>query len=315
MRIFYTTDIHGSTLCFKKFLNAGKFYKANVIILGGDITGKMIIPLVEQDDGSYMGKQFGTTYIAKTEEELQAVEKKIEDSGYYPYRMSKKEMEEFTADKSKVEKLFDQLILERVEKWIRLAEERLRGQNIACYIQPGNDDRYLIDPILEKSDVVINTEGKVLEIDAHHEMISTGHSNITPWKCPRDVPEEKLSEIIEGMVSQVKNMKNCIFNFHCPPYDTHLDRAPELDENLTPKLDGSGGFKMIPVGSKSIRNAIEKYQPLLGLHGHIHESKASQYIGRTLCINPGSEYGEGILRGCLIELTDKGIKSFIFTQG
>lgn len=315
MRLFYTTDVHGSTVCFKKFLNSWKFYKADAIILGGDITGKMVVPMVEQEDGSYVVKHLGSTHVVKSEEELKALEKRIEDSGYYPYRTNKKEMEEFASDKSKVDELFVKLMVERVEYWVQLAEERLKGQRVACYVQPGNDDRYEIDPILEKSSVITNPEGKIIELDKHHEMISSGHANITPWKCPRDVPEEKLAEIIEGMASKVKNMENCIFNFHCPPYDTNLDLGPDLDENLRPRLEAGGAIKLIPVGSKAIRGAIEKYQPLLGLHGHIHESKASFKLGRTLLLNPGSEYGEGVLRGVIVDISKKKVENFLFVQG
>jgi hypothetical protein len=224
-------------------------------------------------------------------------------------------MEEFGRDKSKVDELFTKLMRGRVEAWVSLADERLRNQSYDCYVQPGNDDRYEIDAILAKSERIINPEGKVLQVDKDHEMISMGHANITPWNCPRDEPEEKLAKTIDEMASRVKNMKSCIFNFHCPPYDTSLDKGPKLDENMKPIPDMGGGIQMVPVGSTAIRNAIEKYQPLLGLHGHIHESKASQSLGKTLLLNPGSEYGEGILRGVIVELNEKGIGNYVFVQG
>ena len=72
---------------------------------------------------------------------------------------------------------------------------------------------------------------------------------------------------------------------------------------------------MGPGGSSAVRSAIEKHQPLLGLHGHIHESKGFVKIGRTFCVNPGSEYGEGILRGVIIDLEDGKVKNFLLTQG
>jgi len=68
-------------------------------------------------------------------------------------------------------------------------------------------------------------------------------------------------------------------------------------------------------GSKSVRRAIEKYQPLLGLHGHIHESQSVAKIGKTTCINPGSEYGEGVLRGCIVILGDGKIEGYQMTRG
>ena len=205
-------------------------------------------------------------------------------------------------------------MIEQVRRWINIAEERLKGTGIKCYITPGNDDRFDIDQAFTESDYVINPEGKVVNIDKYHEMISTGFSNKTPWNTQREVTEEKLEEIIEEMASKVENMKNCIFNFHCPPYNTIIDVAPLLDETLKPVVKG-GQTIMVHVGSISVRKAIEKHQPLLGLHGHIHESRGVAKIGRTVCLNPGSEYTEGILRGVIVNLDKGKIKSYIFTSG
>jgi Icc-related predicted phosphoesterase len=184
---------------------------------------------------------------------------------------------------------------ESIRDWVGLAEERLSGTGIRCIINGGNDDQFEIDPILQESDYVEHPEGSVLWIDDHHEMISTGYSNISPWEgLPRDISEEDLKNKISEMVAKVQNMENAIFNFHCPPYDTGIDGAPKLDEELKPVTIG-GQLMTIPVGSIAVREAIEEYQPLLELHGHIQESKGSRRVGRTLCLNLGSEYPEGVL--------------------
>ena len=52
-----------------------------------------------------------------------------------------------------------------------------------------------------------------------------------------------------------------------------------------------------------------------GIHGHIHESRGTFKLGKTLCINPGSEYTEGILRGSLIELRGGKVRSQQLTAG
>jgi Icc-related predicted phosphoesterase len=313
-RVFYTTDLHGSTVVFKKFINAGKFYEAQVLILGGDMVGKMIIPMVKQTGGNYHANYLGQIYEISTSEELEKLESTFENSGLYPIRVTPDEVDAYRNDKSMVEKTFGTLAAARVERWLEIAEERLRGTGIMCYIQPGNDDPYDIDPVFRQSDVIQNVDGKIVMIDEDHEMMSIGAANQTPWNCPRDKPEEELSNLIENLADHLKAPQQAIFNLHVPPYDTNLDIAPELDANLTPKLSLTGGFKMVPVGSKAVRKAIEKYQPLLGLHGHIHESRSAQKIGRTLCINPGSEYGEGVLRGVVLEFSKKGLEDHIFTQ-
>jgi Icc-related predicted phosphoesterase len=299
-----------------KFLNAGKFYKADVLVMGGDITGKMVVPVVDEGNGTWAAKFAGSSYNASNDEELEDVEKKVRAAGFYPYRTNESEVEELRATPDKLRQLFEQLMLGSMDRWMRMAEERLRGTEIKCFVSAGNDDIRAIDPVLGSSDVVIHPDEKVLMIDDIHEMLSTGKSNMTPWVCPRDVTEEELEKHLEDLATQVNNMEKCVFNIHVPPYGTGIDEAPELDENLKPKLAPGGGTISIPVGSKAVRAAIEKYQPLIGLHGHIHESKGTFKIGKTLCINPGSEYTEGILRGFLCDLDyKKGVKDFLFTSG
>jgi len=314
-RVFFTTDVHGSTVVFKKFINSAKFYEAQVIILGGDMVGKMIVPLVEQTNHRYHANYLGKIYDVQAGEELEHLELNLENSGLYPLRVSPEEVQAFNDDKSMVEKKFGELATARIQKWIGIAEERLKGTDIKCFVQPGNDDPFEIDAAFKGSQVVQNVDETVVMLDDDHEMVSVGAANQTPWNCPRDLPEDELTRRIEALTGQLKNPANAIFNLHVPPFDTNLDSAPELDANLTPKLSLSGGFKMASVGSKAVRAAIEKHQPLLGLHGHIHESRSAQKIGRTMCINPGSEYGEGVLRGVVINLAKQKIDNYMFTMG
>ena len=294
-RIFFTSDVHGSEVCFMKFLNAAKFYQAQILILGGDVTGKMIVPIVQQPDGTYAAEFLGNNQVLKSKEEREGLEKNIRNSGFYPYLTEPAEMDKLTNDKKLQDQLFSRVMADGVKRWVGIAEQRLKGTNIKCYISPGNDDRFDIDGVLKGSSAILYPEDQVVSIDDHHEMITTAWTNPTPWNSPRETSEEDLAKRIGEMTSKVKNMETCIFNLHCPPYDTPLDSAPELDETLKPKVKGGGGISMVHVGSKSVKAAIEKHQPLLGIHGHIHESRGFVKIGRTLCINPGSEYGEGIL--------------------
>jgi Icc-related predicted phosphoesterase len=224
------------------------------------------------------------------------------------------EVQAYKEDRSLVEMRFAELAKARLSRWLDIAEERLRGTGIRCFVQPGNDDPYEVDSVFRSSDVIQNVDGRLIQLDDHHEMINIGAANQTPWNCPRDKTEDELTQLIEKVASELRNPSQAVFNLHVPPYDTNLDIAPELDETLTPKLSVTGGFKMIPVGSKAVRQAIEKYQPILGLHGHIHESRSAQKIGKTMCINPGSEYGEGVLRGVVLELSRNGLDSYTFTQ-
>jgi Icc-related predicted phosphoesterase len=313
-KIFFATDLHGSEKCFLKFVNAAKFYKVNTLIMGGDITGKIVIPIVKEPNGKYHATFLGNKRTVNKEKDLEDLERAIRFAGYYPYITDPDGMKELQTNESKVQSVFKELMLNTVKRWIQIAEERLKDTGISIYVTGGNDDMAEIESIIGGSSYVNDPEEQVVMIDDKYEMISTGWSNPTPWKTARECSEEELGAKIEKMTSQVKDMKNCIFNLHVPPIDSGLDTCPKLNESLKPVIAG-GEIVMTGGGSTSVRKAIETYQPLLGLHGHIHESKGFLKIGRTLCLNPGSEYSEGILRGVVVELEDGSIKNFLLTQG
>jgi Icc-related predicted phosphoesterase len=313
-RLFFTTDIHGSEKCFRKFVNAGKFYDAKVLILGGDITGKMVIPVIDQGDGTYSCNFLGSEMRLRSKKELDDTVRNIRDAGYYAYMSNPNEVEELQNDKAKVEGLFERLMSESIDHWVQFARERLAGTGIRCYISPGNDDIFAIDTHLTDSEPVFNPERKVVMIDDRHEMITLGYTNPTPWKSPREVDEGNLENLLEELCSKVRNMNECIFNTHVPPIDTPIDKAPALDPSFRPIVK-DGHIQYTNAGSGAMRKIIEKYQPLVGIHGHIHESKGMVKVGKTICFNPGSEYTEGVLRGLILDLENSKIKNHLFTSG
>jgi Icc-related predicted phosphoesterase len=314
-RFFAASDVHGSNLCFRKFVNAGKFYGAEVLILGGDVTGKTMVPIVRLKGGGFkFNDGDDSAQVLESEERLDAVIKEMGDRGQYPYVTDPAEFEELSEKPELVDRLFKKLMVERLESWMKLADERLTGTDKRCYISPGNDDVMEIDEALDSGTRVINPEGKVVEIDGQHEMITLGYTNRTPWNSSREVDEDILLEKISAMADRVKDMKTAIFNLHVPPIDTPIDQAPKLDKNLKPMVSG-GDLVMASAGSSAVRESIERYQPLVGIHGHIHESRGTVKIGRTMCFNPGSEYNSGILRGLLCELEGGSIRSYMLTSG
>ena len=313
-RVFFITDVHGSTKCFKKFLNSAKFYNAGILVLGGDLTGKVLIPIVDQGDGTFKCRFEGNDLNLKNTKAVDEVVARATDSGLYTQVMTKKEFDEISADPKNVTAAFNKAMVDRVGAWIRLAEERLGKTDVKCYISPGNDDLFDVDPILDSSSYVINPEGKVVSVDGEHEMITLGYTNHTPWNSPREVDEEQLGGMIERMASSVKDMRTAIFNIHVPPIDTPIDKAPMVDQDLKIVVK-AGQVQIGSAGSSACRAAIEKHQPMLGIHGHIHESHGFVMIGRTLCANPGSDYGEGVLRGFLTEIDGDKIKSHVVTTG
>jgi Icc-related predicted phosphoesterase len=313
-RIFFASDIHGSDACFKMFLRAGDFYDADVLIIGGDVTGKLIIPIVHRKaDGRYRTHYKGEDITLSTKGDVDIFMRGLGDDGVYGYVCGEEEYEATAEDQRAKDDLFKSLVEKRMEEWISLADERLKGSPRRVFFNSGNDDLFSIDKIIDQSEVMIRPEGKVVEIDSYLTMISTGFANETPFGCPRDIPEDKLRKKIDAMARQVGDFSRCIFNLHCPPFGTVLDRAPKLDEALRPKLTGFG-VEECSAGSIAVREAIQEYQPGLALHGHIHESPGFTRIGKSLCINPGSEYGERVLRGVLIDYSNGALVRHNFTR-
>jgi Icc-related predicted phosphoesterase len=309
IKIFFVTDIHGSNLCYRKYLNALKVYGVDVGILLGDLTGKVLIPLVEKASGGWETTLMATHTEVNTQEELDKLKKTIETMGYYWVHQTPEEFHEYKSDPKKVDALFKQLMLARLKEWIALADERLKDTSFKVYMAPGNDDHFEVDKVIEDSAAIINCNGKNVPV-GEHEMITFSWANPTPWNTPREKSDEELEPMLEDLCALVSDPSNAIFNFHAPPYGYALDLAPELDENLVQAAD-----RKIHVGSKAVAKMIEKYQPLIGLHGHIHESRGAQKAKRTLLINPGSEYSEGILKGAIIVLEKGKVKDYVFTSG
>lgn len=311
-KLFYASDIHGSERCFLKFLNAAKFYDAQALVLGGDLTGKAVIPIVKAG-GQWTATFLGQGYTLTTEAEVAELEKKIRFNGFYPYETTPDEVAKMDSDAGYTSQIFDRLMRETMERWMALAGERLRETAITMYAIAGNDDELYIDEALKSSDYVQFNDETVVEIGPY-QMIGCSYANPTPWHSPRELPEDQLYEKLKALVAKLVPERPAIFNLHVPPYNSKLDEAPELKEDLSYVLVG-GQPRLIPVGSRAIRRIIEEYQPVLGLHGHIHESRAASKIGRTLVINPGSRYGEGILDGALVTLGDKGVEAYQLIAG
>jgi Icc-related predicted phosphoesterase len=311
-RILFATDMHGSEGVWRKFLNASAMLKVNVAICGGDLTGKMIVPVVQKKDGKCDYYHMGKTHTIDSSQAEKAM-KDIRGIGYYPYLTDEETYDEMVKNPKKVDEVFYEVMVSTLKSWLDLIPQKVTSETrvVVC---PGNDDRTLVDDIVNNHEHVINGEGKIIQVDDSHEMVSCGWVNPSPWKTAREEEDDKLEERLEKYISQAKNVESAIFNFHAPPYQTRLDEAPLLDDDLNPIIQG-GSVVMVPVGSKAVKKMIEKYQPFLGLHGHIHESSGSMKIGRTHCVNPGSEYAEGILRAFLIEFKGEKIQKLQRIEG
>jgi Icc-related predicted phosphoesterase len=315
VKLYFCSDIHGSDLCWRKFLAAPKFYGADVIVCGGDITGKFMVPIIRQSDGSWTSPFMGLQRRARTDAEVATLRQRIADAGQYAFETTPEENEALGGDQAAIDARFRQLVVERIERWLTMAEERLRGTGVRVLVSGANDDFYEVDQAIARSALVEDPNGRIIELAGGIEFMGVGYGNPTPWHCPRDISEEELAVHIARVADQVRNPARAIFSLHVPPFGSGLDMAPRLDAQLKMVMTGSGP-EMIPVGSTAVRDAIHKYQPMLALHGHIHESKGVQLMGRTRAVNPGSEYAEGVLNGALIAVDPHlGIENVLLVSG
>jgi Icc-related predicted phosphoesterase len=304
LKLFFASDVHGSDICWKKFLRVVDYYKVDIAILGGDLTGKMVVPLVK-DGTEYAYSLFGRdTRIPTTQLDEECL--KVSNAGYYPYPCEKEEVQRLSKDEQAQTDLFNQLMAKRMQEWVDAALPRFKGKS-QLYVSPGNDDRPIIDEILEKSEAVVACERKLVHLPDGYDMVTCGWVNPTPWKTAREAPDEKIEPMLEELMKKAEGTQRLICNFHAPPYNSGLDTAPKLTSDFSVKVS-IGGVELAPMGSKAVRKMIEKYKPLLGLHGHIHESAGFRRFGRTLCVNPGSEYAEGVLRGYLVFLSGEKVQ-------
>ncbi|MFQ5906683.1 MAG: phosphoesterase [bacterium] len=314
-RLFFSVDVHGASSVWRKWLNAARHHNADVLMLCGDLTGKALVPLIEQRDGKAVAFYFGKDWVLETENEKREMERRLADAGVYTVRATPDAVEELRQSSEKVSRLMATSIEERMTEWLELLLKQIDTDKVMTIVMPGNDDEVLVDDVIKKfgDRGVIFPLGKVTEI-AGHETISLAHTNPTPWDTPREADERHLARMIKEEVARLKNPQTAIFNFHSPPHGTRLDLAPELDKNLRP-VTVAGQISFKSVGSRAVRDAILKYKPMLGLHGHIHESCSAEKLGDTVVLNPGSEYGEGILRGFIIEISEAGLETYFKVEG
>ena len=312
-KIFFATDLHGSSKAFRKYLNAASVYRADVLVLGADLAGKAIQTIVARPGGRWQCRFIGTDHDLAEGEELVALEKLIEDHGYYPLRVQPDEFAEMETQ-GRVDAVFADLMAARLRSWMELADERLRPQGVPLYVMLGNDDPKELQPILDEATWATAAEGRILPIDDDHELASWGYSNITPWHSHREQSEEELAASLRELTGRLRDPERSIINVHVPPVGTGLDEAPVLDANLR-VVQVLGQVKFAPVGSSAVRAVLEESQPLLGLHGHIHESAGIRRVGRTIAINPGSDYSTGALNGSLITLERDKVAAHQLVRG
>jgi len=303
-KLFFSVDVHGASSVWRKWLKMPEFHGVDALLLCGDLTGKSLVPIIDQGDGTHRAFYFGKNWTLASDAEVDEMERRIDDAGAYALRCNRDRVAELQSDPSEVERVMMGMIKDRIAQWMETLIEEIDLSKVDVIVMPGNDDDWEIDDVIKS----FGDRGVTWCLDGPVDllgipMISLDYVNPTPWDTPREDSEKGMAARIKRLVRLLDDPGRSIFNLHAPPYGTMLDLAPELDASKKP-VTVAGQVSFVHVGSKAVAEAIERYQPLMGLHGHIHESYGHDTIGRTPVINPGSEYGEGILRGYVIEIKD-----------
>jgi Icc-related predicted phosphoesterase len=313
LSLYYASDVHGSELCWRKFLGAGRFYGVEALLMGGDLTGKAIVPIEVEQSGAFSTTFIGETRSGTTQKELDELVSAIRFNGMYPWPASPDEIARVREDDDARAALFEETMLTELRAWMELADERMAEYGIDVFLMPGNDDPWSCDAVIEAARHVQACDGRVMRI-GEHEMISSGYSNPTPWRTPRELDEDALYDRLRDLADQLEDPATAIFNLHVPPHDSGLDTANEVNPDLTLRYVG-GQPHPIPVGSRAVRQVIEEFQPLLSLHGHIHECRGEVRIGKTLAINTGSEYNSGHIHGAVVTLAGPEVRKHQLVVG
>jgi uncharacterized protein len=315
-RLYVCSDLHASERAWRKLINATRAntYEVDAVLIAGDLTGKALVPIVREPDGTWSATLLGSRRTARNEQELADLERSIADVGYYGVRVTPDERAAMETDPALVRRHFEEQIAARIRAWLALASERLEGSSIPILLMPGNDDDFVIDPILAESRYARDVNGQVVELTPWHQLVSMGWSSPTPWSTPRELPEEEFLDRLSTLLGGVRDTRKTVMMTHVPPYDSGLDTAPLLSPSLQPTVS-AGDVLRGPVGSHGVRRAIETFKPVLGVHGHIHESGGERRIGSTLCVNAGSEANHGVLRGYLVDLSENGVERTLRVEG
>ncbi len=315
MRIFYSVDVHGAETVWRKWISAINIYECDCLMLCGDLAGKALVPIIDYGKGYSKSGYFGREVKLKSEEEILDWEQKLRNGGVYSCRINADELEEMKKNPDIVDATMKREVVQRMREWLELLCEKIDTSRVTSIVMPGNDDPQELDEAIKEfaDRGIIYPTDKIVMLEGH-ELISNEYVTPTPWDTPRETNEKGMKKMLEEKIGWLKDVHNSIWNIHCPPKDTDIDVAPKLSSDLKVQ-SGAGGIEMVHVGSQSVRDMIAKYQPMLSLHGHIHESSGFTYIGETLCINPGSEYGEGLLRGFVVELTPETVEKYWKVQG
>ena len=310
LRLFFATDLHASDRCFRKFVAAAQFYEADLLVLGGDLAGKKLVALRRRLIGGYEVQEQPRPRVLATDQEAADYEKALADTGTYTTRLD----DGHALTPTERHHLVEKVAVARLEEWVAHAEKRLSGKGIRIVVIAGNDDPDAFDRVLRDSKVWLNADGRVVQVGDGLQIAGFGYSTPTPWNTPRELSDEQIDVRLGEILNTADPSGELILNVHVPPHGSGLDTCPVLDKELRPIMS-AGGPLMAPVGSRSVRKHIMECQPLLGLHGHVHEARGTTRIGRTLCANPGSQYSQGRLLGFLVVVKGNKVKDWMLTEG
>ncbi len=313
MRLLFATDLHGSTMCFKKFVAASRMYDAELLVLGGDLSAKALVPIRVRDSSAEF-EIYGRSMSETGKGCVDRAVERVEQVGLYPLVLEPGTEVRTEAESMSLPSTFHDAIKSRLRDWATHAAHKL-GSRGRIYTIPGNDDHPCIDTVLDESNVFVSVDRRVVEVGEGLVICGLGASNATPWNTFREMSEEAIADQLALLMAGVPTGAKCIWNVHVPPAGIGLDICDAPDVEGKKSWFANMSPRQVSAGSSSVAAAVRRYQPLLGLFGHVHEGRGAVKVGGTLCVNPGSEYFNSVLHAALIDIEDSSITAAQLISG
>ena len=188
--------MHGSDVCWRKFLNAAGFYGVDTLIMGGDLCGKGLTPVVRENGGWKLPLAGEERYVSTRGGARGAGRARAAVGPLSPPDEPRRNSTASRPTRRALDEMFETALVEGVRRWMEMADERLENSESIAYVMPGNDDPWAIDAALADRSRVVACDDKIVRV-GEHEMLSLGWANETPWHTDRELDEPALYERIK----------------------------------------------------------------------------------------------------------------------
>ena len=161
--LYYASDVHGWDQCWRKFLGAGRFYQVNALLMGGDLTGKAVVPDPARRRWLVLHR------VPRRDPQRQRRGGPVRAHGGDPPqrhvpvgRDRRRDRTPARADPAARAELLERVMLDELRRWVVLADERMPPLGIEVFAMAGNDDPWSCDSVLESAEHLVSCDLRVV---------------------------------------------------------------------------------------------------------------------------------------------------------